>query len=366
MSGVEPGREQPGQDQGQAQGESQQPPQAPPRPPAAPPAVGGSGQAGAPAPGDQPPAGSAQPGLPGYPPPQVPGAPRPARPRPARTGRGALTGWVAAGVAAALLATGAVVLFTRDGSSDKADAVDTVGVKPDGTSGGAAPSAKPDNGTIGGDGDGGSTGGDSGPWGATGPLVKPAHTTGPDGTTIVVGKAGSGHTLDVYEDMRCPICAAFEQGAGETVLKDIKEGRYQARIHMAGFLDDSLHGSGSKNALSALGAALDVSPDAFLRYKHALYSVANHPQESTDSFADDGYLLKVAAEVPELKGNTAFSKAVTNGTYDPWARKVAAAFLQSGKPGVPEIDLDGRTLTSQSGGTPMTEAEYEKAVSARL
>ncbi|TGB16410.1 thioredoxin domain-containing protein, partial [Streptomyces palmae] len=223
-------------------------------------------------------------------------------------------------------------------------------------------------GSTGGGSTGGASGGGSGgAWGAKGPLVAPANTTGPKGTTILVGKAGK-HQLDVYEDMRCPVCAAFEQGAGETLMKDVEDGKYQARIHMAAFLDDSpsIQGSGSKNALSALGAALDVSPDAFMAYKHALYSAANHPEETTDSFAKDDYLLKVAQEVPELKDNAAFAKDVTNGTYDPWAREVATAFLGSGKSGVPEIDLDGQVLTSSSGGPPMTAAEYRKAVDDHL
>ena len=50
-------------------------------------------------------------------------------------------------------------------------------------------------------------------------LVKPAHSTGKDGTTVVIGKDSAKKTLVMYEDPRCPACAQFEQTVGSTVDK---------------------------------------------------------------------------------------------------------------------------------------------------
>lgn len=180
-----------------------------------------------------------------------------------------------------------------------------------------------------------SMGGDSGSaasgdeWGKAekAKLVKPANTSGANGTTVVIGKKDAKNTLNLFEDPRCPGCANFEQNAGETVEKDIKDGKYKASYHLGTFLDANLKGTGSKNALSALGAALDVSPDAFLKYKFALYSKEYHPDETgPDKFADDSYLLKVADTIPALKGNAAFRKNVTSGTYNRWALEMSNAF----------------------------------------
>ncbi|MFB6886303.1 thioredoxin domain-containing protein [Streptomyces noursei] len=144
--------------------------------------------------------------------------------------------------------------------------------------------------------------------------VPPANTSGPNGTTVVVGKSDAKNSLELFEDPRCPGCAAFEQNVGATVEKDISAGTYKATYHLGTFLDNNLQGTGSKNALSALGAALNVSPDAFLKYKYALYSKEFHPDETgPDKFADDSYLIKVADTVPALKGNAAFQKAVKDG-----------------------------------------------------
>ncbi|MFD8387323.1 thioredoxin domain-containing protein [Streptomyces sp. NPDC059679] len=186
-------------------------------------------------------------------------------------------------------------------------------------------------------------------------LVKPAHTTGPQGTTVVVGNKNAKNTLHVYEDMRCPICAEFEQYTGATVAKDIKNGTFKAQFTMGTFLDDKqgLVGAGSKNALSALGAALNVSPDAFLEYKSALYSAKNHPTETDDAFAGDQKLIAIAQQVKALKGNKTFEKAVTNGTYDRWALAMSKTFDDTKDvTGTPTIKLNGKIMTVTVQGRP--------------
>ncbi|MEV6103824.1 thioredoxin domain-containing protein [Streptomyces sp. NPDC051940] len=195
------------------------------------------------------------------------------------------------------------------------------------------------------------------------PLVKPANTAGKDGTDLFIGD-NTKNTLRVYEDPRCPVCAQFEQSAGETVLKGMEDGKYRLQFTLATFLDNNLTGSGSANAVNALGAALNVSTDAFLEYKTALYSKDNHPEESDDKFADDAYLLKIADQVDALKDNAAFEKDVKEGTYDTWAKKMAATFDQQG---TPTLLLNGEKLTVPgTQNTPMTADDFTKALDAKL
>ncbi|WP_101257677.1 thioredoxin domain-containing protein [Streptomyces barkulensis] len=199
-------------------------------------------------------------------------------------------------------------------------------------------------------------------------LVKPANTSGDKGTTIMIGEKGA-PVLEIYEDMRCPTCAAFEQASGETVIKDVEDGKYRASYTMATFIDNMARGNGSKNSLSALGAALNVSPDAFLEYKKALYSEENHPAESEDKFADDDYLLEVAEEVKELKGNTEFEKDVTNGTFDRWALEMSKKFDESGVTGTPTFKMNGEKLTvegAQEGAPIITPDQLNAAVDRAL
>ncbi|MFH8343320.1 thioredoxin domain-containing protein [Streptomyces sp. NPDC018045] len=196
------------------------------------------------------------------------------------------------------------------------------------------------------------TGGGSDKWAeaASAKLAQPANTSGKNGTDIVIGKKDAKHTLSLFEDARCPGCASFEQNVGETIQKDLKEGKYKASIHLGTFLDNNLRGTGSKNALSALGAALNVSPDAFLKYKEALFSKEYHPEETgPDKFADNDYLLKIGDTVPALKGNATFRDAVKAGTYNRWAMEMSEAFngFKDVK-STPTVKLDDTVLGTDS------------------
>ncbi|MEV5158158.1 thioredoxin domain-containing protein [Streptomyces sp. NPDC053728] len=208
-------------------------------------------------------------------------------------------------------------------------------------------------------------------------VTAPKNTSGDDGTTVVIGKDSAKKTLKLYEDSRCPICASFEQAVGSTIAKDVEAGKYKVQYVGATFIDgDSLgkgtigtRGEGSKNALSALGAALDVSPEAFLDYKSALYSTKFHPEETDDKFKDDSYLLKVADSVDALKGNKEFRSAVENGTYDEWALKMSKAFDRNKDDvtGTPTLVMDGKKLTTEgSDNAPMTEADFNTAITKAL
>ncbi|MEV4684859.1 DsbA family protein [Streptomyces kurssanovii] len=198
-------------------------------------------------------------------------------------------------------------------------------------------------------------------------VTAPKNTSGKNGTTVVVGKDSAKKTLELYEDSRCPVCATFEQAVGETVDKDVEAGKYKVKYIGATFIDDATNGEGSKNALSALGAALNVSPDAFLAYKSALYSAEFHPEESDDKFAEDSYLLKVADSVPALKSNAEFKKNVEDGTFDAWAMKMSETFDKSGVNGTPTLKMDGKKVTAEgSDNAPMTVEEFSTAMDKAL
>ncbi|MFJ3716087.1 thioredoxin domain-containing protein [Streptomyces sp. NPDC090057] len=200
-------------------------------------------------------------------------------------------------------------------------------------------------------------------------VAAPANTTGAKGTTVVIGKDTAKKTLKVYEDPRCPVCAQFEQTVGSTVKKDVDGGKYKIQFVGATFIDAHDNGVGSKNALSALGAALNVSPEAFLEYKGALYSTKFHPDEQTDKFKSDDYLIKIADTVPALKNNAKFQSAVKKGTYDAWAMAMSKSFddNKDGVSGTPSFVMDGKKLTADSQGSPpMTVADYNRVLDAAL
>ncbi|MFV0136543.1 DsbA family protein [Streptomyces sp. HMX87] len=189
-------------------------------------------------------------------------------------------------------------------------------------------------------------------------VVAPANASGKDGTTVTIGDSKSDNVVHLYEDLRCPACASFEQTVGEAVNKGMEDGEYKLSFTIGTFIDNNAGGEGSKNALSALGAALDVSPEAFIDYKTALYSSEYHPSESADEFAKDDYLIKVANTVDALKDNKKFQDAVKNGTYDAWAVKMGDSFQKAEDvTSTPTIKINGKVVPN-----PSSVADWEKAL----
>lgn len=203
-----------------------------------------------------------------------------------------------------------------------------------------------------GDGDGG---GDDEP---TYPTDPPAHASGEDGLTVLVGDEDAEHTITLYEDPRCPACAQFEQSVGSEVKAGLEDGTYNVEFIFGTFLDDVAGGSGSRNALSALGAALNVSPEAFLDFHAALYSEEFHPAESADDFGDDSYLKEVAESVPELEGNAEFERALDDSTFAAWALQMSNKYeTDPDAEGTPTVKVGDQVID-----TPWTPQEFQAVV----
>ncbi|RKN06091.1 thioredoxin domain-containing protein [Streptomyces radicis] len=188
----------------------------------------------------------------------------------------------------------------------------------------------------------------------------PANASGDDGLTVRVGDEDAANTLTLFEDARCPACADFEQSLGPTVREGVDNGDYAVEYVFGTFLDDNLGGSGSKNALGALGAALDVSPEAFLDYHDALYSADIHPPESTDEFGDDERLIEIAQDIPELADNQEFENAVIDDTFAVWALRMSDKFqADPDVEGTPTLKFNGEVIER-----PATAEDFQAVIEA--
>lgn len=174
----------------------------------------------------------------------------------------------------------------------------------------------------------------------------------PDGTTITVGDPAAPHTVSVYEDPRCPVCARFEKANGAKLTALATAGRVRVQYTLASFLDDNLGGGGSKRAVNALRAAVAENRFAPL---HALV-YARQPAESQDGFTVP-FLLQLAGQVQGLR-TPAFDAAVRGQTYASFVSGSEHAFVSSGVQGTPTVSIDGKRLT----GDVLTPAGFEAAL----
>ncbi|MET7428517.1 MULTISPECIES: DsbA family protein [Streptomyces] len=164
----------------------------------------------------------------------------------------------------------------------------------------------------------------------TGPADVPERL-GNDGTTITVGDPAAPLTVHLYEDPRCPVCKEFETTGGAPQLREATVRREaKTQYTLASFLDGRLGGTGSRKAVNALRAALDMGK--FAEYHDVLY--AHQPAESVDGFTDV-YLLKLAGRVPGLRGPD-FDSAVKTMKYRTFVTNAQDAYERAGGPQDPE------------------------------
>ncbi|MEV7275430.1 thioredoxin domain-containing protein [Streptomyces sp. NPDC093111] len=167
-----------------------------------------------------------------------------------------------------------------------------------------------------------------------------------EGPRIVVGQPKAPHTVTVFVDPRCSYCAKFEEAAGTVLADRAAAGKVRVEYVLASFLDARTGGTASARAANALRAAAEAGPGKFATYQAALF--ANQPSEtSKDAYSTD-HLLKIADQVPGLRG-AAFDKAVRENTYKDWVASAERAFEDAGVGGTPTVLVDGTPLAAGNG-----------------
>ncbi|MGW1865547.1 DsbA family protein [Streptomyces mauvecolor] len=191
----------------------------------------------------------------------------------------------------------------------------------------------------------------------SGPVVAPAGADDKDKPAISVGAADAPSTLTVWEDFRCPACAAFENGLRATIHELENSGQIRVQYHLVTLIDDKTRGGGSLHAANAAGCAQDAGK--FSAYHDVLYT--NQPDEMDDAYADNAKLLDLAKKVPGLD-TPAFRSCVQNGTHNSWVVKSNQAF-QAGKfSGTPTVQLNGESIFPAKGNEQITAANLKKWV----
>ncbi|MFF3688518.1 DsbA family protein [Streptomyces sp. NPDC002187] len=198
---------------------------------------------------------------------------------------------------------------------------------------------------------------DSGGGSDSGPLLAPAGVQGKDQLAIPVGASDAPSTLTVWEDFRCPACAAFENAARDTIRELEQAGKIKVEYHLATIIDGNMGGTGSLRAANAAACAQDAGK--FPEYHDVLYM--NQPQETVDAFADNGKLIELAGKVEGLD-TPEFRSCVNEGRHDAWVNKSNAAFQDGGFRGTPTVLLNGESIFPAKNGEQMSVPNLKKWV----
>lgn len=184
--------------------------------------------------------------------------------------------------------------------------------------------------------------------GGSGEKVAGNYPTAVQGSVVVAGKAAP-NTVDVYEDMLCPICQAFESEYGGDLTKAINDGKIQVRYHPVAILNSRSKPAGySQRGANAVLCAAESG--FFSAYHDKLY--AEQPKENSAGLSDQELIDKGN----QVGAPPAFAQCVTSGKH---IRAVQvetqraggdAALRSPGKQyfGTPTVTVNGKVVDRSS------------------
>ena len=165
---------------------------------------------------------------------------------------------------------------------------------------------------------------------STGPVVTPSGHT-PEGG-VLVGNAGAGQGMVLFEDPQCPYCRQFEEFNGPVLASALEAGALAVEYRMRCFL-----GPESVRADNALALAAEAG--RFNELRQALF--AAQPPEGSGGFTTED-LLGLGASVG-LTGSD-FVSGVREARYERWVQRQEALYQAEDPQGTPAGWLDGNPI----------------------
>jgi protein-disulfide isomerase len=175
--------------------------------------------------------------------------------------------------------------------------------------------------------------------------ASPAHTIS-NGLVVPVGStavtSGSNPVvINLYEDLQCPNCKAFERQSASTMASLVAQGKAVLHYHEMAFLDSSVNSNFSTRALNAAAAVLNAAgPQAFQKFHDLIY--ANQTPETGPGMTD-AQLISYARQAGA--SGTTVADAIKNQTYLDWTKKVTDQASKDGVNQTPTVIIGGKQVS---------------------
>jgi len=188
-------------------------------------------------------------------------------------------------------------------------------------------------------------------------------------TGVRVGNQQAPVTVDLYEDLQCPICNALEQGG---LTKDfdakVKATNIKVNYHVMSFLDSSSNGNKySSRAANAAYCAADQSPEAFGKFHDIAYGKDSSGQNNQPAEGSNGVPDSTLIDWGKQAGITSadFSTCVTSNQHKDLVAAVTEAASKKGVNGTPTAFVQGKEVKGK-GNAAVTQAQIDAAITAAL
>lgn len=179
---------------------------------------------------------------------------------------------------------------------------------------------------------------------ATSPTAAaPAHTID-NGLVIPVGSSTSSGAkpivVNLYEDLQCPNCKAFEAQSRGTLAQLVAQGKAVLHYHEMAFLDSSANDDFSTRALNAAAVVTNTAGDAAFQKFHDL--IYEHQTPESGPAMTDQQLISYANQAGAT--GPAVSAAIKNLTYKDWTKKVTDQASKDGVTQTPTVIIGGKQV----------------------
>lgn len=146
---------------------------------------------------------------------------------------------------------------------------------------------------------------------------------------VVLGKSSAKVTVEVYEDMQCPVCAQFESDSGALLKRYIDAGTVRVHYYVISFLNRASTTNYSSRAANAAYCAADAG--VFQRYHELLF--ANQPAEGSAGLSDD----QLISYGQQAGAGGAFGDCVRTNKYNDFVNQITDKSSRDGISGTPTV-----------------------------
>lgn len=183
----------------------------------------------------------------------------------------------------------------------------------------------------------------------------------PDGVradgSYLVGEPDAPVTVEVVEDLQCPVCQQFEAAAGDLLAGYADGSDVNVAYRGVAFLDRMSSTEYSSRALNASACVMGEGPDVWSAFHRQIF-VAQPPEGGT-GLPDDTLVDLAGSSGADL---AAVEECVDDGRYRDWVASVTAEVAADGVTATPTVLVNGQKLPSADPAT--IQAAVEAAVAA--
>jgi protein-disulfide isomerase len=158
---------------------------------------------------------------------------------------------------------------------------------------------------------------------------------------VLVGDEAAPVTVDIYADLLCPACRAFEEENADTLDGLVEKGDIKIRYHVIAFLDRASTNDYSTRSASAAYCAADS--EQFSDFITTLY--ATQPAEGGPGHENDA-LVQLGSQAGV--NGSGFEECVTEEKYAGYAARVTDEANKAGVTSTPTVVVDGQLLEDRT------------------